>query len=1012
MADVFISYSRRDTDFVRRLHDFLTANGKDAWVDWEDIPPAAKWEAEIDDSIDDADSFVFVVSRQSLGSDYCAGELRHAGERGKRIVPIACEDLDPGLAPETLRQLNWIWCRDGDDRDVALGKLLPALDTDLDWARAHTRLLVRAVEWDRRRDGSLLLRGNDLENAVVDLAANAGKQPAPTELQSEYVLASRRAARRRQRVILGSVTLALVVSVALGIVALLQRNAANDRARQARSQALAAEAVARLRSNPPAALSSAVEAIETKRTPEARLALRRAILANPVAYAIPAAGKPKAGGVPGRDAIAFSPDGSLLLGWAPYGGVRLWHSGTGRAVEGWPGSSMRVIAASFSPDSRYVLAAELRNARVIDVRRGTTKWGEHLRAGAHVVAAAFSARGPQIVVAASGRTARITNLRTGGVVRFRRRLPVHAALLSGDGMRVLTLAGEDQPAAVWSALDGRLLAMLPGGSARLLAKPSLRNTAAISPDGRFVALNRYEDVRLWAVGDRRPRADLHRPQGVVFSPDSNRVLTVGANGQAGIWNTTDGREVEAFPGFGTLKGAKAGFFYSPFSPGAAFSPDGRLIALAYPDAKVRVFELPTKKQVAAFAAGWANALRFSPRDGLLAAMTWTGAVVLARAPASLPLRTHTHPYQLCAWSFAPVVSPDGSRVLARAASGAVVWTLGGRQVASLRPPARIPGEDRNVLSAAFSGDGRYAAASGAPNQCHGNAALYRAAVWRLTDQRQIRVLPGSGRVLIDTHGRLVAAGPAAWQVATGKRLRRLDGIVALSADGRIALVARGGALAVVDVLSGHSTKLEASAGLGTRALSDSSVSTLLGDDGRRVLMKGNGTIRLWDATTGQPIPLSGRPGSRVDSAAFGSGGRLVLVTFANRATVFDAADGAVVSSDSGTFGRRDITAQYATSAISPDGSVAANAREDGGIDLVDLRTGARVTIQTATALPLDSLSFGPTAGLIVALDRAGDVQVVNCEICKSEDDLTSFARARLAVVSRYNPKSPPVIPGP
>src|SRR6187549_1736793 len=135
MADVFISYS-----------------GRDAWVDWEDIPPASQWERDIGESIDGADSFVFVVSPDSLSSEYCAMELGRAQAGGKRIVPIACAPVDPGTAPQALRELNWIWCRDGDDRDAALEKLTRALDTDLEWARAHTRLLVRAVEWDVRRD--------------------------------------------------------------------------------------------------------------------------------------------------------------------------------------------------------------------------------------------------------------------------------------------------------------------------------------------------------------------------------------------------------------------------------------------------------------------------------------------------------------------------------------------------------------------------------------------------------------------------------------------------------------------------------------------------------------------------------------------------------------------------------------------------------------------------------------------------------------------------------------------
>ena len=38
MADVFVSYSRKDGAFVHALYDVLAAAGRDVWVDWEDIP--------------------------------------------------------------------------------------------------------------------------------------------------------------------------------------------------------------------------------------------------------------------------------------------------------------------------------------------------------------------------------------------------------------------------------------------------------------------------------------------------------------------------------------------------------------------------------------------------------------------------------------------------------------------------------------------------------------------------------------------------------------------------------------------------------------------------------------------------------------------------------------------------------------------------------------------------------------------------------------------------------------
>ena len=47
MSDIFISYSRVDKPFVQKLHGALTQNNKETWVDWEDIPEAADWRAEI-----------------------------------------------------------------------------------------------------------------------------------------------------------------------------------------------------------------------------------------------------------------------------------------------------------------------------------------------------------------------------------------------------------------------------------------------------------------------------------------------------------------------------------------------------------------------------------------------------------------------------------------------------------------------------------------------------------------------------------------------------------------------------------------------------------------------------------------------------------------------------------------------------------------------------------------------------------------------------------------------------
>lgn len=59
MSQLFISYSRKDTEFSRRVTDQLNAENMDVWVDWQDIPPSVDWIKEIQTGIEEADIFLF-----------------------------------------------------------------------------------------------------------------------------------------------------------------------------------------------------------------------------------------------------------------------------------------------------------------------------------------------------------------------------------------------------------------------------------------------------------------------------------------------------------------------------------------------------------------------------------------------------------------------------------------------------------------------------------------------------------------------------------------------------------------------------------------------------------------------------------------------------------------------------------------------------------------------------------------------------------------------------------------
>jgi TIR domain len=100
--DVFLSYSRKDSDFARRLGEALAARDKEVWADWEDIPATAEWRGEISLGIDAADSFAFVISPDSIRSEECGKELAHALEHGKRIVPLLYRDANGLPVPPKL----------------------------------------------------------------------------------------------------------------------------------------------------------------------------------------------------------------------------------------------------------------------------------------------------------------------------------------------------------------------------------------------------------------------------------------------------------------------------------------------------------------------------------------------------------------------------------------------------------------------------------------------------------------------------------------------------------------------------------------------------------------------------------------------------------------------------------------------------------------------------------------------------------------------------------------------
>eukprot|EP00462_Mataza_sp_D1_P003992 CAMPEP_0175097536 /NCGR_PEP_ID=MMETSP0086_2-20121207/5342_1 /TAXON_ID=136419 /ORGANISM="Unknown Unknown, Strain D1" /LENGTH=240 /DNA_ID=CAMNT_0016371059 /DNA_START=32 /DNA_END=751 /DNA_ORIENTATION=- len=201
-TSMMISYARQDKAFVKKVYDALVAaddaatgqrNERKIWVDWQDIPPSGEWLEQIHRAIETHDCFVFVLSPNSIKEEVQSWEVDWAVKNGKRIVPIVCQEVDYRDVRKELASLNWIFFRpEGDDFGSAMKLLIKMLDTDLRHASYHTKLLNRAIDWERHDfEKSLLLSGDDLKRAKHWVAASAlGKEPKPTTLHVSYITAS------------------------------------------------------------------------------------------------------------------------------------------------------------------------------------------------------------------------------------------------------------------------------------------------------------------------------------------------------------------------------------------------------------------------------------------------------------------------------------------------------------------------------------------------------------------------------------------------------------------------------------------------------------------------------------------------------------------------------------------------------------------------------------------------------------------------------------------------------
>ena len=240
MTKLFISYSRKDSEAARKIIQALNELKYDAWVDWKDISPAADWMDQILRGIESVDAFIFLVSPDSIVSDVCKVEVSHAAKNNKRIIPVVVRQAEPGDAIEIVRHLNWIFVRPEDSFENGIAKIKVAIELDIEWVQEHNRLQLRALEWHREKDASLLLRGHDLHETDQILKQAERKDPEPTRLQKLYVEHSLKN-EFRNRLIRGSIAITVAALITLTYIAVAQSQRAQKESIEANNQRVIAE---------------------------------------------------------------------------------------------------------------------------------------------------------------------------------------------------------------------------------------------------------------------------------------------------------------------------------------------------------------------------------------------------------------------------------------------------------------------------------------------------------------------------------------------------------------------------------------------------------------------------------------------------------------------------------------------------------------------------------------------------------------------------------------------------
>jgi WD40 repeat protein len=728
--------------------------------------------------------------------------------------------------------------------------------------------------------------------------------------------------------------------------------------RRATSQKFLAEYEDKLTSDPADSLRAAVDAYETRATPEAESAVRVAFDADMEELRLRADAGP-------LWSSKFSPDGSTLLTAGTDGVAKLYDRTSGTLLRKFePGTSAkrdRLVTASFSPDGELVVTATISGA----IRTFVTATGADLgqlttkKAWPNVAWGVQPDRSDLLVSDGSG-PAELWDARRRTVIARYGSSP-WGATLSNDGRHVVAVEAVGQQGwvvTVWDSRSGRLLrrsAPFKGvpGMPRFVGSKSDRIALLLSaaPEGSSTSSERWRP-NFWSWQKKSARFQAvqgeSRTSAFLAVSQDGRLVAVPLDKRVRVFDADDGlKQVGQTP-------------EAPdwINAAVTFSSNGRWLATSGGDGRARVWLADRdNNQPIAQLAGHGSAvadIQFDPSNlGGLATAGLDGTARVWR----LPERTILH--GAGSWILGASVSQDGTMLVTAEDDGRLETSLLDSDDPASSEYAKTGSFPwYGVLQGGmFTPDGGKVIVAG--------ASSYAPAVWDWRDQGYAWSLDS-----YDTQQTIVTFAPSSDS----------NRVAAADADGQILLWD----LQTEKIVARVPATGDGSTVTALVALAEPTWFAAGGSDG---------TIRLWDMEhRDAPRRVLGRPGdaSVVKLYVSFDGAHLASLTEDHAVQIWRLADGELLR-------RIDDGPRTTTSdvAISRDGELLAVAAADGTVHIWRWATGQKLAVLHRHGDLINSVEFLPDGRLVTGSDDT-TVAIFPCTTCGDFEELLQAARTRVA----------------